>query len=400
MAGAGPARRVGQGRVQPGPAGDRVPLRRRGDHLRQPLDLQDRGQGDRRPGRHEHHVHGQAERPGGQLLPHPPLGPRRRTARRCMAGDGPHGLSAVRRALHRRAAGRAVRADACATRRTSTPTSGTCRAASRPTAIRWGVDNRTCALRLVGHGAVAAGGEPGAGRRREPLPRGRGDDRGRAVRHGPGTAAGARASTGNAYTDPGPPGAGHAARRAGVCGRKSELAREAFGSEVVEHYANAARVEIAAFDAAVTDWELHRSFERHVSAPDAGGQVQRPGSTGWSDHCHVRVHGAEPGHRGTGRHGAADHARSRPTRRSPAPPRRCRAGGRSRPATGPRCCAGSPTRWTRTSRSWPRWRWPAPGTRSARPAGRRATSGTCCATTRRRRSGCSASRSRCPAGST
>ena len=43
---------------------------------------------------------------------------------------------------------------------------------------------------------------------------------------------------------------------------KSELAREAFGSDVVEHYANAARVEIAAFDAAVTDWELHRGFER------------------------------------------------------------------------------------------------------------------------------------------
>jgi glutamine synthetase len=43
---------------------------------------------------------------------------------------------------------------------------------------------------------------------------------------------------------------------------KSELAREAFGNDVVEHYAHAARVEIAAYDAAVTDWELHRSFER------------------------------------------------------------------------------------------------------------------------------------------
>jgi len=32
--------------------------------------------------------------------------------------------------------------------------------------------------------------------------------------------------------------------------------------EVVEHYANGARVELAAFDAAVTDWELRRSFER------------------------------------------------------------------------------------------------------------------------------------------
>ena len=31
-----------------------------------------------------------------------------------------------------------------------------------PTAVAWGHDNRTCALRVVGHGAGAAGGEPGA----------------------------------------------------------------------------------------------------------------------------------------------------------------------------------------------------------------------------------------------
>jgi glutamine synthetase len=43
---------------------------------------------------------------------------------------------------------------------------------------------------------------------------------------------------------------------------KSEMAREAFGNDVVEHYAHAARVEISAYDAAVTDWELHRGFER------------------------------------------------------------------------------------------------------------------------------------------
>ena len=68
-----PVRGVGQGRVQPRPARDRVPLRGGGDHLRQPLDLQDRGEGDRGPGREQHHVHGQAERPRGQLLPHPPV---------------------------------------------------------------------------------------------------------------------------------------------------------------------------------------------------------------------------------------------------------------------------------------------------------------------------------------
>ena len=33
-------------------------------------------------------------------------------------------------------------------------------------------------------------------------------------------------------------------------------------ADVVEHYANGAKVELAAFDAAVTDWELYRGFER------------------------------------------------------------------------------------------------------------------------------------------
>ena len=42
----------------------------------------------------------------------------------------------------------------------------------------------------------------------------------------------------------------------------SELARDVFGDDVVGHYANGARVELAAFDAAVTDWELRRGFER------------------------------------------------------------------------------------------------------------------------------------------
>jgi glutamine synthetase len=42
----------------------------------------------------------------------------------------------------------------------------------------------------------------------------------------------------------------------------SSIARAAFGDAVVDHYVNAARVEIAAFDAAVTDWERVRGFER------------------------------------------------------------------------------------------------------------------------------------------
>ena len=32
--------------------------------------------------------------------------------------------------------------------------------------------------------------------------------------------------------------------------------------DVVDHYANNARVEVAAYDAAVTDWERRRGFER------------------------------------------------------------------------------------------------------------------------------------------
>jgi glutamine synthetase len=43
---------------------------------------------------------------------------------------------------------------------------------------------------------------------------------------------------------------------------ESQVARDAFGTDVVDHYVNAADVELAAFDAAVTDWERYRGFER------------------------------------------------------------------------------------------------------------------------------------------
>jgi glutamine synthetase len=42
----------------------------------------------------------------------------------------------------------------------------------------------------------------------------------------------------------------------------SAIARTAFGDDVVDHYTNMADVELAAFGAAVTDWELRRGFER------------------------------------------------------------------------------------------------------------------------------------------
>ena len=42
----------------------------------------------------------------------------------------------------------------------------------------------------------------------------------------------------------------------------SAFAREAFGDDVVDHYANMARIELASYTSTVTDWELRRNFER------------------------------------------------------------------------------------------------------------------------------------------
>jgi glutamine synthetase len=41
-----------------------------------------------------------------------------------------------------------------------------------------------------------------------------------------------------------------------------EVIGAALGREVVDHYLHAAKVELDAFDAAVTDWERVRGFER------------------------------------------------------------------------------------------------------------------------------------------
>ena len=129
-----------------------------------------------------------------------------------------------------------------------------------PTAVRWGVDNRTCALRLVGHGAslrfenrvpggdvnpylavaaVIVAGLHGVDNELE-LP---------------------DAFGGNAYEAEGDRVPANL-RDALALWTASGAARAAFGDGVVDHYANNARVELAAFDAAVTDWELRRGFER------------------------------------------------------------------------------------------------------------------------------------------
>ncbi len=76
--GRGPGGRELQGRVQLRPARDQLPLRRRAAHRRRPLDLQERRQGDRRPGGDGDQLHGEVQRARGQLVSHPLLALRRR----------------------------------------------------------------------------------------------------------------------------------------------------------------------------------------------------------------------------------------------------------------------------------------------------------------------------------
>jgi glutamine synthetase len=129
-----------------------------------------------------------------------------------------------------------------------------------PTAARWGRDNRTCALRVVGHGQSL-----------------RFEHRVPGADVNPYLAVAALIAAGlhgiderlpleppcetNAYVGGGP-SVPTTLREAGALWRESTFAREAFGDEVVDHYANMADVELNAFDAAVTDWERYRGFER------------------------------------------------------------------------------------------------------------------------------------------
>jgi glutamine synthetase len=129
-----------------------------------------------------------------------------------------------------------------------------------PTAVAWGFDNRTCALRVVGHGPSL--------RFENRLP---GGDVNPYLAVAAMIAAGLHgldnelplepAFAGNAYASDAPhvPTTLH---EAATLLRGSAIAREAFGDEVVQHYTNTARVELTAFDAAITDWERVRSFER------------------------------------------------------------------------------------------------------------------------------------------
>ena len=129
-----------------------------------------------------------------------------------------------------------------------------------PTSVRWGVDNRTCALRLVGHGHSLRA------ENRTP-----GGDVNPYLAVAAMIAAGLHgidnelplepAFAGNAYEGDSPR-VPHTLRDALELWEHSKIAQAAFGPEVIAHYANYAKVELAAYDAAVTDWELRRCFER------------------------------------------------------------------------------------------------------------------------------------------
>jgi glutamine synthetase len=130
-----------------------------------------------------------------------------------------------------------------------------------PTTIAWGVDNRTCALRVVGHGPSLrvenrlAGGDVNPYLAVAAL-----------------IAAGLHGIendlplepelVGNAYHHADRPQVPPTMPEAAALLAESKLARAAFGDEVVDHYLNNARVELAAYNSAVTDWEKIRGFER------------------------------------------------------------------------------------------------------------------------------------------
>jgi len=129
-----------------------------------------------------------------------------------------------------------------------------------PTAVAWGRDNRTCALRVVGHGSSL--------RMENRVP---GADVNPYLALSALIAAGLHgidagleledAFEGNAYESD-KPRVPHTLYQAHDRFRDSAVARDAFGQEVVDHYLNNAQIELAAHEAAVTDWERFRGFER------------------------------------------------------------------------------------------------------------------------------------------
>jgi glutamine synthetase len=130
-----------------------------------------------------------------------------------------------------------------------------------PTSMAWSYDNRTAGFRVVGQGqslriecrlpgadcnpylayaAALASGLDGIANQIEPP----------------------AIFEGDVYTAKGLPQVPHNLREATELFERSDFAQKAFGEDVVEHYTHFWRVEQAAFDKYVTDWERQRYFER------------------------------------------------------------------------------------------------------------------------------------------
>jgi glutamine synthetase len=129
-----------------------------------------------------------------------------------------------------------------------------------PTAVAWGKDNRTCSMRVIGHGAslhvenrlpgadvnpylavaaMIAAGLHGIEKKLKLEP----------------------ATVGSAY-EGSHPRVPHTMREARELFASSQVARQALGDDVVDHYVHRADLELAAFESSVTDWERFRGFER------------------------------------------------------------------------------------------------------------------------------------------
>jgi glutamine synthetase len=130
-----------------------------------------------------------------------------------------------------------------------------------PTRLAWSDDNRTAGFRVVGEGqslriecripgadanpylalaASLASGLDGIASKTEPP----------------------AAFTGDVYAAKSLPRVPYTLSQSVELFEKSAFAKRAFGEDVVEHYAHFFRTEVAAYDKAVTDWELRRYFER------------------------------------------------------------------------------------------------------------------------------------------
>jgi glutamine synthetase len=130
-----------------------------------------------------------------------------------------------------------------------------------PTTLVWGVDNRTCAFRVVGHGPSLRLESRIAGADVNPY-----------LAFSAMIAAGLHGIDnelelepdypGNAYDAEGKPRLPTSLHEAIALLEGSQLARAAFGEDVVDHYLHYARTEQRAFEATVTDWERFRNFER------------------------------------------------------------------------------------------------------------------------------------------